>query len=64
MNVDRSAAVAFMPACCVADVKWDLRIVCACAFRGSDGVIAMMMLTKSAIAASGCALVHRLTPAG
>src|SRR5689334_729561 len=60
-KVDRSESFAVAPDC-MAEVKCDVRMVLACAARASEGGNAMMVDTKSAIAASGCVLDHCLAP--
>src|ERR1044071_7527645 len=60
-TVDFSESVAVCPAC-IAAWKCEVRIVLACAARGSDGVSAITVLTNSPIAASDCALAHCLAP--
>ena len=60
-NVDLSESVADWHDC-IAAWKCDVRIALAEGARGSDAGSAMMRLTNSAIAASGCALYHCLAP--
>src|SRR5262249_53577350 len=61
MNVDFSASAAPAP-CAIAVLKCPWSSVVACAVRGSEEVSAIRGATKSAMAASGSALDHSLTP--